>query len=286
MSIGIEVEGADRSTGGNTHELLGLTVDATANSGSIMIGPPLLNSGGTLWGGCGLAAAIAVSESILDRGCLWATVQYISPIETSACLSLHLEVGQHGRSLSQAAVRGTINGRLAMLATGTFGGTTSDSLQFGDPPEGISADPLDCPPRLHTSSGGGIQDAGGMLARIEQRWARPPRSTLDGNPGSGHCALWARLPQPMVTSPASIAILADLAPTAVIDAVGRPFYTLSLDNSLRVGRIAQTDWVLVDARVEAVIRSVAQITARIFDKNGQLLAVASQSAKLLPPRTS
>ncbi len=125
-----------------------------------------------------------------------------------------------------------------------------------------------------------------MLARIEQRWARPPRSALDGSPGSGHCVLWARFNQSMMTSAASVAIIADLAPAAVIDAVGRPVYTLSLDNSLRVGRTAQTDWMLVDAQVETMIGKVAQITARIFDENGQLIATADQSAKLLPPRTS
>ncbi|WP_322750155.1 MULTISPECIES: thioesterase family protein [unclassified Frankia] len=299
--FGMDVDGADRTAGGTaggtTHDLrgllgfLGLSVDAEAGGGSLVVGPHLLNSGRTLWGGCGLAAAIAVTESILDRGCVWATVQYVSPIQAGACLNLQLEVGQHGRNLSQVAVRGMINGRLALLATGTFGGptdggpTVDGGVQFAGPPDDVPGPP-DCPPRTYTSSGRSVAEAGGMLARIEQRWARPPRSTLDGSPGSGRAILWARLNQPMVTSTASVAILADLAPAAVIDAVGRPVYTLSLDNSLRVGRLAQTDWMLVDAQVEAVIGGVAQISARIFDENGQLIATADQSAKLLPPRTS
>ncbi|WP_322768407.1 acyl-CoA thioesterase domain-containing protein [Frankia sp. Cr1] len=295
--FGMDMDGADRTAGGTTHDLrgllgfLGLSVDAEAGGGSLVAGPHLLNSGRTLWGGCGLAAAIAVTESILDRGCVWATVQYVSPIQAGACLNLQLEVGQHGRSLSQVAVRGMINDRLALLATGTFGGptdggpTVDGGVQFAGPPDDVPGPP-DCPPRTHTSSGRSVAEAGGMLAQIEQRWARPPRSTLDGSPGSGRAILWARLNQPMVTSTASVAILADLAPAAVIDAVGRPVYTLSLDNSLRVGRLAQTDWMLVDAQVEAVIGGVAQVSARIFDENGQQIATADQSAKLLPPRTS
>jgi acyl-CoA thioesterase len=291
MTIGsrIDVNGAGRTTQATIHRILGLTVDTAAGGGSLVIGPHLLNSGGTLWGGCGLAAAIAVGESVLHRSCLWTTVQYVSPIEADVCLHLRLEVGEHGRTLSQAAVRGTVNGRLALLATGTFGKTpdtgkeTIDDMQFVAPPDAV-ARPLDCPPRTHTSSGRDLREEGGILARIEQRWVRPPRLTLDGRPGPGRCALWARLHQPTVTSTASVAIIADLAPAVIIDAVGRPFYTLSLDNTLRAGRITQADWMLVDAQVEAVIRDVAHISARIFDEDGRLLAVAGQSAKLLPPR--
>ncbi|WP_131747595.1 thioesterase family protein [Frankia sp. Cppng1_Ct_nod] len=277
--LGVRTDGGDEPDTATAHRMLGLTVDASAAGGSLVVDQRLLNSGGTLWGGCGLAVAMTVGETVLDRSCLWATVQYISPITVGERLDLHLDVGQHGRSLSQASVRGTVDGRLALLAMGTFGGRPDHGRQFTTAPEEIPP-PQDCPARSTTGLGRPMQ---GMLSQIEQRWARPLDPTPGSNPGSGHCMLWARLRQPLVTSSVSLAILADLAPAAVTMAVTEPVYTLSLDNSLRVGRITQSDWVLVDARVDAVTRNVAQVNARIFDQGGQLLAIASQSAKLLPP---
>jgi acyl-CoA thioesterase len=64
---------------------------------------------------------------------------------------------------------------------------------------------------------------------------------------------------------------------------------VSLDNTIRIARQwidtgspggADGGWILLDVTVESVIGDVAQLSARVFDPAGRLLAVAGQSAIL------
>jgi acyl-CoA thioesterase len=250
------------------------------------VGPDLLNSGGTLWGGCGLSAALAVGEEVLGRGALWATVQYISPIVAGERLELHLEIGRHGRGLSQAAVRGTVDGRPALLATGTFGGRDDArgnefERQFVAPPDDVPA-PDRCPDQAASRTPPSTRT--GLKAQIEQRWALPVGPRMDGTPGVGRSAVWMRLRRPLPTSVVALALMADFAPAALSEALGVPTYGVSLDNSIRLGhdpgagRTAGSGWVLLDVQVETFVRGVAQLNARMFDQDGRLLATAGQSA--------
>jgi acyl-CoA thioesterase len=127
---------------------------------------------------------------------------------------------------------------------------------------------------------------------FEQRWASPPRSTpFDGTPGVGRTRLWLRFEQPIrpeERTGAALAVLADLAPSAIAEAVGLIAGGVSLDNTIRIARQwidsggEGTDggWILLDVTVESVIGDVAQLSARVFDPAGRLLAVAGQSAIL------
>jgi acyl-CoA thioesterase len=51
----------------------------------------------------------------------------------------------------------------------------------------------------------------------------------------------------------------------------------SLDNTLRVARLTQTEWVLCDIRIHALINGYAQGVAFLWSEDGVLLATASQS---------
>lgn len=260
--------------------MLGLEIDRAAGAGSLVVADHLLNTGGTLWGGCGLSAAIAVGEQVLGRGCLWATVQYVNPIVRGARLDLACEVGQHGRGLSQVAVRGTVEGRLGLLATGTFGGGRDLAEQFVRPSKDVPP-PADCPERILPAW------IGGMAAQIEQRSVTAPRTGFDGVRGTGRTSMWMRLREPAGASPSALAILADLAPSAISEAIGEPTFGVSLDNSIRIGRVgasAGDEWVLLEVQVEAVLRGVAQINARMFADDGKLLAIAGQSARMRSAR--
>jgi acyl-CoA thioesterase len=259
-------------------DFLGLSVDSDTGRGVLVVANHLLNGRGGLWGGCGLSAAIAMGESGLGRGCVWATVQYVAPIAGGERLDLVLDVGQHGRALSQAAVRGMVGDRLALLATGTFGGGRGEPMQFVSPPD--VPGPEDCaerrPPRALPRAG--------LLSELEQRApGRAGPRPLRGQPGTGRTVLWMRFRRGLPMSPGALAILADLAPSAIAEAVGDQVFGVSLDNSIRVADASETEWVLLDVQVEAIIRGVAQINARMFDRAGRLLAIAGQSARIRPP---
>jgi acyl-CoA thioesterase len=248
----------------------------------------LLNSAGTLWGGVGLSAFVAAAELAVERRCVWATVQYVAPIRAGGQLRMEIEVGGQGIALTQASGRGTVDGQLVLLAIGTFGGDGPNDLQFSEAPD--IAPPDECPLRKMPAPW-----SGGMVSQIEQR-APEGMAMPDplGNPGTGRTMLWMRLrhggledgvdpARDVAHDMAALAVLADLAPSGISEAIGRPTFGTSLDNSIRAARLPEpsaSGWVLMDVTVEAVVGRVAQISARMYDEGGRLLAVAGQSARL------
>ena len=122
----------------------------------------LLNSAGTLWGGVGLSAFVAAAELVVERRCMWATVQYLTPIRAGAELCIEIDVGGQGIALTQASGRGMVEGEPALLAIGTFGGDGPNDVQFSGPPD--IPRPEECEERSMPHPWGG-----GMLELIEQR---------------------------------------------------------------------------------------------------------------------
>jgi acyl-CoA thioesterase-2 len=51
----------------------------------------------------------------------------------------------------------------------------------------------------------------------------------------------------------------------------------SLDNTLRVVQLRDTEWVLCDIRIHALVGGYAQGIAFLWSQDGELLATASQS---------
>jgi acyl-CoA thioesterase II len=264
----------------------------------------ICNAGGTLWGGVGLGAAMEAVERQTGRSTVWAAVQYIRPIAPGARLELTVDVVRAGRQLTQAQVSGLSAGELALSCMASLGprarapgeqpeGASQEpwrhGLQFVRIPEDVSP-PDQCPIRkVPAEMGTGRK----LPDYFEQRWASPPRSTpFDGTPGAGHTRLWLRFEQPIrpeERSGAALAVLADLAPSAIAEAVGVIAGGVSLDNTIRIARQwidtgspggADGGWILLDVTVESVIGDVAQLSARVFDPAGRLLAVAGQSAIL------
>jgi acyl-CoA thioesterase len=107
------------------------------------------------------------------------------------------------------------------------------------------------------------------------------RQELDGIPGSGRRAIWCRIPggRRPVTA-ADVAIAGDLVVLALPDAIGVPCSANSLDNTIRMATRAPSEWLLVDANVDAVIGGYAHAHANIWTDDGVLLGLASQTLVL------
>jgi len=137
----------------------------------------------------------------------------------------------------------------------------------------------DCEPREMPL---GADPTGTFLEEFEQRWAQAPRPLRDdGTPGTGRTRVWVRLTRPVDTTAGTLALLADLAPSAIGEALGERAGGVSLDNTIRyAGRpeLGPGAWLLLDLTVDAVVSDVAQISARLFCERGVLLATAQQSA--------
>jgi acyl-CoA thioesterase-2 len=97
-----------------------------------------------------------------------------------------------------------------------------------------------------------------------------------GMPG-GRSALWAKLPDVLDISSASLAVLGDYVPFGIGQALGEMAGGNSLDNTLRIAEPVNTAWVLLDVRVHHVGNGFAHGDVHLWSEEGVLLATASQS---------
>jgi acyl-CoA thioesterase len=117
-----------------------------------------------------------------------------------------------------------------------------------------------------------------IMSTIEMRLADARQmEELDGSPGEGRSAVWARVPD-LDTSAVTLGVLGDWVPFGIGQALGARAGGNSLDNSLRVVDVVPTEWVLLDIRVSAVAHGFGHGLVHLWAEDGSLLATASQSA--------
>jgi acyl-CoA thioesterase len=123
---------------------------------------------------------------------------------------------------------------------------------------------------------------GHMGDAAEFRLARGRQLDLietDGGRGDGSFALWVRCwsGRQQVTV-ADLAFIGDFMPLAFADAMGAPYAGNSLDNTIRVGQLTTTEWVLLSAHVQQVANGFGYGRAELWAQSGALLGEVSQSA--------
>src|SRR5262249_11685419 len=176
-----------------------------------------LTSGtGALFGGCGLGACIDVMEHVTGRPCVWATAQYLSFARPPSVLELDVLEGVRGHQISQARVIARVGDTEILTVFGALGRRSRDldgqgGIRREGPPPG------DSPPRtmqsLHEGRISSRLDA--KLAHGRAPWEFP------GPPGSGHAALWIRMPELLDMSAAALAIVGDFVPFGISQALGQ-----------------------------------------------------------------
>jgi acyl-CoA thioesterase len=103
-------------------------------------------------------------------------------------------------------------------------------------------------------------------------------------PGDGSFAIWVRCwgdDAHAVTVP-DLSFIGDYMPLAFADALGKPYAGNSLDNTIRVGDLTTTGWVLLSCHVDQVARGFGHGRAEMWAQDGTLLGSVSQSAVLRP----
>jgi len=232
-----------------------------------------LTSGtGALFGGCGLGACIEVMEHVTGRPCIWATAQYLSFARPPSVVEFDVNEVVRGHQISQASVIAHVGDTEILTVLGALG-------QRPLPLEGQWAvrpdvpPPDDCPPRPMMD-----HHEGRISSRLDAKLAsgRAPWE-LPGPPGSGHSALWIRLPELLEMSAAALAIIGDFVPFGIGQALGRRAGGNSLDNTLRIAHRVPTSWVLADVRVHAVADGFGHGLVHLWSEDGTLLGTASQS---------
>ena len=228
--------------------------------------------GGFLFGGAGLAAAVAALESTCERPLVWATAQYLSFAKPPSIVDIDVTIPVAGRNTTQARAIGHVGDSEIFTANGALGERSlPDAAEWPEPPQVPPAE--ECPPipdRDTTTESIGSR----LKLRVANgRYGDERDGTVSPH---GRSALWVGIPG-IELSAATLAIIADWVPSGVGQALGRLLYVSSLDNTLRVVEIVPTEWVLCDIRMHAVRNGYAHGAMHLWSQDKRLLATASQS---------
>lgn len=238
------------------------------------IQPGVCTREGFLFGGCGLGAAIAALEATTGRPVVWATCQYLSYARPPEVLDLDVTVAVSGHQTTQARASGHVADREVFTVNAALGQRPFEA-------EGTWAVMPDVPPPERCSRREFRTEAGGesLTDRLEVRLAAGRTISELPGPGmpAGRSALWAKLPEILDMSSAALAVLGDYVPFGIGQALGLRAGGNSLDNTLRLGRLTPTEWVLLDIRIHQVVNGFGHGDVHLWSQSGQLLATASQS---------
>jgi acyl-CoA thioesterase len=254
-----------------TVPFLGLEPGRDALHWRLPVSHRLTTGGDFLFGGAGLGAGVAALEGSTGRPLAWATAQYLSFARPGSVIDYDVTIATEGRASTQARVAASVDGDEILTVNGALGRRDWEGApQWALRPTVPSPD--DCPPQEHRHN-----HDGRIHSTIETRLAMGrQRSTLDGTPGDGRSALWARVPGLDVSS-ALLGLVGDYVPFGVGQALGMHAGGRSLDNTIRVARLVPTDWVLLDIRIHAVANGYGHGLVHLWAEDGTLLGTASQT---------
>lgn len=254
-------------------DLLNLVVAADGQSGSFLLGPGLVRHDGALYGGTGLAVAVAAMEAATGRDALWASTQFVSQPMMGATIDWAVEALAVGKRAAQLSVRATCDGAVAFAALGSTGIAVESGLTglYAQMPK--VADPDAAPPGVQAMPDVSFPDSWTLFIEMRQG------EVLEADGPS--VAMWARFRDGRPFTPAAIGFIADFVPLGVARAAGKMGAGSSLDNSMRFrGGATEAAWVLLELRGDFAHGGFGHGTVRVWDPDGALLATGSQSASM------
>jgi acyl-CoA thioesterase-2 len=236
------------------------------------IEPRVCTGGNFLFGGCGLAAAIAALEGTTGRPVVWAAAQYLSYARPPEVMDIDVVIAVNGHNTSQARAVAHVVDREILTVNAALGRREFDADGQWEPMPDVPT-PEECAPRRFRNP-----NDESLMQRLDMRLANGKDfADFDGSPGSGRSALWARMPDGLEMSAAALAVLGDYVPFGVGQALGQMAGGNSLDNTLRVSRLVESEWVLLDIQVHAIQHGFGHGLVHLWAQDGTLLAIASQS---------
>jgi acyl-CoA thioesterase len=236
--------------------------------------PELCTPFGFLYGGSGIAASIEAAERTVGRPLVWITTQFIGAPSPGEVVDLRVDVQAHGRVTTQAQVVGTVADRPVFTSlcahTERPDGDEAQFLTMPDLPG-----PDECPAMVEPFN---QTVAGSFFDSLDRRVARGAFGLATiGAPDTGGLALWCRIIDHEIGSPATQAYVADIVPLAICAALGVSPGGTSLDNTVRVIDARPSEWVLIDIVPEGHQRSVGHGAVHLWSRDGRLLGSAQQT---------
>lgn len=252
--------------------------------------PHLSRLDGQLYGGTAIAVSIAAAEIVTQRPALWMTTQFVATAPGGSTVDVSMEVLAGGHRTAQVRVSGVDASGAVMFAslgaTGRFKHGAIDG-RFESCP--VVSDPQDSQPvrspfeylaaqRGVDLSSFPIPEHTGFVTAVDYRI---PTVTAHPDDGPGRICVWARRRDRAPISGAIIAYLADMVPMSVANAGNRLGGGVSLDNTIRLGDVPRTEWVLIDLRPHLAVGGYGHGAAQIWSDDRRLVATASQTATML-----
>jgi acyl-CoA thioesterase len=248
------------------------------DDGAVLIAlvPHLCRPDGALYGGTALAASLAAMELVTGRPSLWATAQLVASAQVGDELVCTVEVLAHGRYIDQVRVTGSVAEDIVFASVGSAAVTRPDGLRGVGVSMPAVTPPEDSAPRASRGSSWGDGEPGHHRV-MEVLEAVPLDATQLER---GRLTMWARIEDESTTTAAKLGFIADMVPLAACATAGVHGAGTSLDNSLRVGRLVDSEWVLLDLRGHVAEGGYGHGDAHLWSPDGVLLGTASQTAKL------
>ena len=179
----------------------------------------------------------------------------------------------HGRAVDQLQLTATVGERLLFSSVGSTARPRPDGI--GGAPRSM---PVVGPPEDAAPFGPANLERSMLVGHhlvSEFRVAE-----LAAPSGPGHMAMWTRMNDVVPTTAAKLGFLADMVPIAVSRSVGVDGAGTSLDNSLRIAQLVDTEWVLAELEAHGAHGGFGYGVSHLWAPDGTLMATGSQTAKL------
>lgn len=263
------------------HTFLGLRPGATPSHRRATVGSNLARGDERLYGGGAIAISVAAAEAVTGRDALWMTTQFVSTTTLGSEIDVEVEVLAGGYRTAQVRVTATGPEGVVFASLGATGthrdGWPSGGFERMPTVTGPEDGEPGFPGRPRAIDEAHTAEVGWHLA-VDMRSAE----VLDHpDPGPGRMCLWMRREDGGPITPALAGYLADMVPLSIMAGLGVLGAGTSLDNTLRVGPWADTEWLLLDLRPHSAVGGYGHGSAHLWTQDGHLLATASQTASLL-----
>ncbi len=248
---------------------------STSTSFRLHVGPSLCTPFAFLYGGSGIAASVEASERATGRPLQWITTQYVGSPVPGDVVEFDVNIAAAGRATTQTQVTGRVGGDVVLASVCAHNvRDAGDENAFETMPVVPTPDesrPFD--EIFQTDVSASFFDS------FERRIAVGKfAAEAVGEPQTDGLAMWVRMFDQGIGSPATQGFVADLGPLAVCASLGVAPGGTSLDNTIRVVDPRPSDWVLIEIEADGFHRSVGHSTARLWAEDGRLLGLAQQSA--------
>ena len=258
----------------STFDLLNLQSTDDDRHYRLVASPELCTPFGFLYGGAGIAGSVEAAEKATARPLMWITTQFIARPVPGDVVDLRVETPACGRATTQAQVTGMVGDRPVFTSlcahTQRPDGDEVSFLTMPDVPGPDNCKPMDSP----------FTDvvAGSSFNALERRTASGRFGVAAiGDPQPDGYAIWCRIADQQVGSPATQAFVADIVPFALSAALGVAPGGTSIDNTIRVVDTRPSEWVLLELIPQGLQRSIGHGSVHMWSEDGRLLGTAQQT---------